>query len=245
MLLLQQKFVLTEIKMKKDFFVRSEMLLGAKAMEKLENSTVAIFGIGGVGSYIAEALARSGIGKLILIDSDTVAESNINRQLIADTETIGMAKVDAAENRLKKINPDLEIIKVNEFMTANTDYSFLKECDYVADAIDTVSAKIRIAEFCYENKISLISAMAAGNKTDPTKFEVSDIYKTSVCPLCRVMRTELKKRNIPSLKVVYSKEEPIKAITDDGSRSPGSLPFVPSVMGLVIAREIVFDLIKE
>lgn len=231
--------------MSSELFIRSEMLLGKDAMTKLENSTVAVFGIGGVGSYIVEALARTGIGKLILIDGDDVAKSNINRQLIADVSTVGQSKVEVAKKRLLSINPDLEIVTVNEFLTAESDFSFIDGCSFVADAIDTVSAKIKLVEYCKEKNIPIISAMGAGNKTDPTRFEVSDISKTSVCPLCKVMRYELRKRNIKSLKVVYSKEEPITVTDVDGKRIPGSLAFVPSAMGLIMAREIVFDLIKE
>ena len=227
--------------MNSELFIRSEMLLGKDAMQKLKDSTVAVFGIGGVGSYIVEALTRSGIGKLIIIDGDDVATSNI----IADTTTIGIAKVDAAKKRLLAINPDLQIVAVNKFLTADSDFSFIDGCSYVADAIDTVSAKIKLIEYCKEKNIPIISAMGAGNKTDPTRFEVSDISKTSVCPLCKVMRYELRKRNIKSLKVVYSKEEPISVKDIEGKRVPGSLAFVPSVMGLIMAREIVFDLIKE
>lgn len=231
--------------MNSELFIRSEMLLGKDAMQKLKDSTVAVFGIGGVGSYVVEALTRSGIGKLIIIDGDDVATSNINRQLIADTTTIGIAKVDAAKNRLLAINPDLQIVTVNKFLTADSDFSFIDGCSYVADAIDTVSAKIKLVEYCKDRNIPIISAMGAGNKTDPTRFEVSDISKTSVCPLCKVMRYELRKRNIKSLKVVYSKEEPISVKDIECKRIPGSLAFVPSVMGLIMAREIVFDLIKE
>ena len=231
--------------MNSELFIRSEMLLGKKALQKLQNSSVAVFGIGGVGSYTVEALVRSGIGKLIIVDGDDVAISNINRQLIADTTTVGVPKVEAAKNRLLAINPELKIVTVKEFLTAESDFSFIDDCSYVADAIDTVSAKIKLIEYCKDKNIPIISAMGAGNKTDPTRFEVSDIFKTSVCPLCKVMRYELRKKGIKSLKVVYSKEEPISASIIDGKRVPGSLAFVPSVMGLIMAREIVFDLIKE
>lgn len=231
--------------MNSELFIRSEMLLGKKALQKLQNSSVAVFGIGGVGSYTVEALVRSGIGKLIIVDGDDVAISNINRQLIADTTTVGVPKVEAAKNRLLAVNPELKIVTVKEFLTAESDFSFIDDCSYVADAIDTVSAKIKLIEYCKDKNIPIISAMGAGNKTDPTRFEVSDIFKTSVCPLCKVMRYELRKKGIKSLKVVYSKEEPISASIIDGKRVPGSLAFVPSVMGLIMAREIVFDLIKE
>ncbi len=241
-------YVWTETEMSKKLFSRTEMLIGSNNMKKLNNSTVAVFGIGGVGSYCVEALARSGISKLILIDSDTVSVTNINRQLIATAETVGKSKVTVAKDRLISINPQIEITEINEFITQNTDLSFLENCDYVVDAIDTVSAKIHLIEYCKIKSIPVISAMGAGNKTDPTKFEVSDIYDTSICPLCRTMRRELKKRNIENLKVVYSKEEPIIPIlplTVGSKQVPGSFSFVPSAMGLIIAREVVFDIIGE
>lgn len=229
--------------MNEEIFSRTEMLLGKQALESLRRSRVAIFGLGGVGSYTLEALVRSGIGELLLIDGDTVAKSNINRQLIADSTTVGLDKTVAAEKRAKAIVPDVKLTLRKEFFNAASDYSFLSGYDMVIDAIDTVSAKLAIAEYCYFHGIPLISAMSAGNKTDPTKFEAADIFSTSVCPICRVMRRELKKRNVKSLKVVYSREEPFKPAETAEGRVPGSLPFVPSVMGLILAREAVFDII--
>ena len=234
--------------MNREIFSRTEMLIGQEALNKLNNSTVAVFGIGGVGSYSAEALVRSGVGRLILIDSDEVSVSNINRQIIADTTTVGIKKVEAAKKRLEAINPDVKIIAIDEFITVESDLSFIDNADYVIDAIDTVSSKIHIIEYSKTKNLPIISAMGAGNKTDPTRFEVADIYKTSVCPLCKVIRYELRKRNIKNLKVVFSKEEPRtpKIIEKVGAKQvPGSLAFVPSAMGLIMAREVVFDIIGE
>lgn len=232
-------------------FSRTELLLGKDAMEKLNKSHVAVFGIGGVGGYTAEALARTGVGRLTLIDNDTVSLTNVNRQIIAVHSTIGQYKVDVAEKRFKDINPDIIIETHKTFFTPeNSDEFDFSQFDYVVDAIDTVSGKIEIAVRCSNAEIPLISSMGAGNKLDPTAFEVSDIYKTSVCPLARVMRRELKKRNIRQLKVVYSKEKPVTPAgeTDEqvqGKRQiPGSTAFVPSVAGLIIAGEVIKDLIK-
>ena len=233
--------------MNDELFSRTEVLLGKESLARLHNSKVAVFGVGGVGSYTVEALVRAGIGELLLIDADTVAKSNINRQLIADTTTVGRQKTDVAEERAHRINPDIKIRTVNRFFDANSDYSLLCGYDMVVDAIDTVSAKISIAEYCYTHGIPLITATSAGNKTDPTRFTVSDIYSTSVCPICRIMRRELKRRGVDKLKVVYSTEKPLEVEKPaDGTRPlPGSLPFVPSVMGLIIAREAVFDIIRS
>lgn len=232
-------------------FSRTELLLGKEAMEKLNKSHVAVFGIGGVGGYTAEALARTGIGKLTLIDNDTVSISNINRQIIASHSTVGKYKVDVAKERFTDINPDIIIETHKTFFTPeNSDEFDFSDFDYVVDAIDTVSGKIEIVLKCNETKTPVISSMGAGNKLDPTAFEVSDLYKTSVCPLAKVMRRELKKRNIKKLKVVYSKEEPItpKGKCEEeiqGRRQiPGSTAFVPSTVGLIIAGEVVKDLIK-
>lgn len=233
--------------MSMSFLERTEMLLGKAAIEKINNSKVAVFGLGGVGSYTVEALARVGIGNIILIDSDTVSLSNINRQLIADTTTVGMNKTDAAKERVKRINPDINVEIINRFIMDGDDLGFLSDCDFVVDAIDTVSTKIYLVCECERLSIPIISSMGTGNKNNPTLFEVSDIYKTSVCPLCRVMRRELKNRNIKKLKVVYSKEEPMtpKNKVNDGHRIvPGSLSFVPGVAGLILAREAVFEIIR-
>ncbi|MBQ7960627.1 MAG: tRNA threonylcarbamoyladenosine dehydratase [Clostridia bacterium] len=229
-----------------DAFIRTEMLLGKENMDKLKTAHIAVFGLGGVGGHVCEALARCGIGKFTLFDNDTVAESNLNRQIIATTETIGMAKTDAMKKRILSINPDAEII-TNQvfFLPENADFYPLNKYDYVVDAIDTVSAKIELAVRAEKLGIPLISSMGTGNKLDPTQFKITDIYKTSVCPLARVMRKELKDRNVKKLKVLYSEETPIKSVSSDGSRTPGSTSFVPSVAGLVIASEVVKDLISK
>lgn len=230
-------------------FSRSEMLLGKDAMEKLKNSHIAVFGIGGVGGYTVEALARCGIGELTLVDNDTVSVTNINRQIIALHSTIGLLKTQVAKNRVLDINPDLKIHTLEMFFTPeNKNEIDFSQFDYVVDAIDTVSGKIALAEACQEAGVPLISSMGTGNKLNPTDFQVTDIYKTSMCPLAKVMRHELKKRGIKKLKVVYSKEEPKahKCETDEipqGRRSiPASVSFVPSVAGLIIAGEVIKDL---
>jgi tRNA A37 threonylcarbamoyladenosine dehydratase len=217
-------------------------------MKKLSNSNVAIFGIGGVGGYVSEALARSGIGAIDIIDSDKVCESNLNRQIIALKSTIGRYKVDVAEERIKDINPDCEVKTYKTFFTPENSSEFnFSKYDYVIDAIDTVSGKIELVIKCNEANTPIISSMGAGNKMHPEMFEISDIYKTSVCPLAKVMRQELKKRKIKHLKVVYSKEIPIKSISTDinNKRIPGSNAFVPPAVGLIIAGEVVRDLIEK
>lgn len=225
---------------------RTKLLIGQEKLNKLINSHVAIFGVGGVGGYVAEALARSGVGTLDLIDNDVVSESNINRQIIALTSTIGQAKVDVAKQRILDINPDATVNVFKTFyLPGNNDFDFAKY-DYVVDAIDTVSGKIALIENANKCKTKIISAMGAGNKLDPTAFVVTDIYKTSFCPLARVMRRELKKRNIPSLKVVYSTEEAIKQenpeFSEGGKSIPGSNAIVPAVAGLLLANEVIKDL---
>lgn len=225
-----------------EIFKRTEALIGQEALEKLNNAHVAIFGIGGVGGYVAEALARSGIGEITLIDNDIVNESNINRQIIALTSTIGMKKTEVCSNRLYDINPDIKVNCYNVFyLPENSDVIDFSDFDYVIDAIDTVSGKIAIIEKCNSLSVPIISSMGTGNKLDPTAFEIADINKTSVCPLARVMRYELKKRNINKVKVLYSKESPIKSET---GRIPASIAFVPSVAGLIIAGEAIKDIIK-
>lgn len=228
------------------FSERSELLLGKDAVEKLKSSRVAIFGIGGVGSYTAEALMRCGIGHLDLFDGDTVSESNINRQLVATEKTVGIPKVEVASIHAKEINPDIDVTPHQLFFSKeNADNIDFSRFDYIVDAIDTVSSKILLAEKSTKANVPLISCMGAGNKLDPTRFEVADISKTSVCPLARVMRQELRKRGINHLKVVYSKEEPIKtSVIENGKPVSGSVSFVPSVAGLIIAGEVVKDLIK-
>ena len=231
-------------------FSRTELLLGDKAMKKLKASRVAIFGIGGVGGYTFEALVRSGIGTLDIIDKDTVSLSNINRQIIALHSTVGMPKVRAAEIRALDISPKVRINTYELFYNSETASLFdFKDYDYIVDAVDTVSAKIDLVIRADENGVPIISSMGAGNKLDPTMFEVSDIYKTSVCPLARVMRRELKNRGIKKLKVVYSKEQPTAPVVTEKDpvtkkTTPGSVSFVPSVVGLIIASEVVKDLIS-
>ncbi|MCR5484159.1 MAG: tRNA threonylcarbamoyladenosine dehydratase [Clostridiales bacterium] len=231
------------------YFSRSAMLLGEENLDILSEKHVLIFGLGGVGSYTAEALARSGIGNITVVDSDTVSETNINRQLYALSSTVGKYKTDVAAERIKDIDPDCVVTKINKFyLPENGDEFFDTHYDYIADAIDTVSAKLDIAVRAKEKNIPLISSMGTGNKLDPTLFRVSDIYETSVCPLCRVMRRELKARGVDALKVVWSPEPPIKPFeTDEKTEKrslPGSVPFVPPVAGILMAREIVLDLIK-
>lgn len=241
-----------------DFFARTELLIGTENIDILKNSRVAIFGVGGVGGYVVEALARSGVGVLELIDNDIVCESNINRQIIATTKTIGKYKVDVAKERILEINPEAEVNAYRTFYLPDTADSFdFSQYDYIVDAIDTVSGKIQLVMAAQKAGTPIISSMGAGNKMDPTAFEVADIYKTSVCPLAKVMRRELKKRGIKKLKVVYSKEEAVKPIrnlkhqtveinetTVRTKQTPGSISFVPSVVGLIIAGEVVKDLIQ-
>lgn len=230
-------------------FLRTELLIGTSGVEKLANSRVAVFGIGGVGGHTVEALVRSGIGTIDIIDNDEVALTNLNRQIIATHSTIGMAKVDAMEQRIKDINPDCVVNKHQCFFLPETRSQFdFSQYDYVVDAVDTVTAKLELVMACNETGTPIISSMGAGNKLDPSRFEVADIYKTSVCPLAKVMRRELKKRQIKKLKVVYSKEEAIKpklegVEEETNKRSlPGSTAFVPSVAGLIIAGEVIKDL---
>ena len=230
-------------------FSRTEILLGEEGMKKLADAKVAVFGIGGVGGYTVEALARSGVGTLILIDNDDVCESNLNRQIIATRDTIGRDKVDVMKERIHSINPDCNVEVHKCFFLPETKDEFdFSEYTYVVDAVDTVTAKIQLVMQAQEAGVPIISSMGAGNKLNPAEFEVADIYKTSVCPLAKVMRRELKNRGIKKLKVVYSKEEPRKLsqniIGDNGKAIPGSIAFVPSVVGLIIASEVVKDIIK-
>ncbi len=230
-----------------ELFSRSNMLLPDNAEERLRNSSVIVFGLGGVGSYTAEALCRSGIGALTLVDSDTVSDSNRNRQLFALTSTLGKEKTLVARERLLDINPDCKIDIINQFvLPENADEIFTRDFDYIADAIDTVSAKIALAVIAQKKNIPIISSMGTGNKLDASRFRVSDIKKTSVCPLCRVMRRELKNRNIDKLTVVWSDEQPIKPFMGSehlAKRSiPGSVSFVPPVAGMLMAGKIILDL---
>lgn len=227
-------------------FSRTELLLGGEAMEKLAAARVAVFGVGGVGGYTVEALVRSGIGAIDIIDSDTVSVSNLNRQIIALRSTVGQYKVDVFEERIKQINPDCMVRKYRTFFMPDTAEEFdFSQYDYVVDAIDTVTGKIELAVRCNECGTPMISSMGAGNKLNPAMLEVADIYETSVCPLARVMRYELRKRGIPALKVVYSKEKPIapQGEKSGGKAVPGSTAFVPSAAGLIAAGEVVRDII--
>ncbi|MDW5300236.1 MAG: tRNA threonylcarbamoyladenosine dehydratase [Sedimentibacter sp.] len=235
-------------------FSRTQLLLGEEAMEKLKNSTVAIFGVGGVGSYVAEALARCGVGSFALFDDDEVCLTNINRQIIATRKTIGRKKVEVMAERILDINPEAKVeINACFYMPDNADEYDLTKYDYIVDAVDTVTAKLELIVRANAASVPIISSMGTGNKLDPTKFEVADIYKTSMDPLAKVMRHEVRKRGIKKLKVVYSKEEPI-TITNcvcpsgttrectDRRTIPGSISFVPSVAGLIIAGEVVKDI---
>lgn len=223
-------------------------MLGAEAMEKLAKVRVAVFGIGGVGGYTVEALARSGIGALDVIDNDKVCLTNINRQIVATHKTVGRYKVDVAAERIADINPDCKVRTYKIFYMPDTENEFdFSEYDYIVDAIDTVTGKLALAQKAKTAGVPIISSMGAGNKLDPTAFEVADIYKTSVCPLAKTMRRELKKLGIDSLKVVYSKEEPIKItgfVEEETSKRsiPGSNSFVPPTVGLIIAGEVIKDL---
>lgn len=255
---------------KETWYSRTAILLGAESIEKLENATVAVFGIGGVGGFAAEALARSGVGNLELIDHDTVSVSNINRQIVALCSTVGKYKVDVMKDRILDINPKINVTAHKCFYLPETAGQFdFSKYDYVVDCIDTVTGKLQLVEAAKTAGVPIICSMGAGNKLDPTAFEVADISKTSVCPLAKVMRRELKKRNIKNVKVVYSKEEPVEAKagtgeehvfgktavitqeekeTDNGGRRksiPGSCAFVPSVAGLILAGEVIKDLVNK
>ena len=226
-------------------FSRTELLIGKEAIEKLSKSKVAIFGIGGVGSFVVEGLVRAGVGNLVLIDNDYIDITNLNRQIHANHSTIGNSKVAVMKQRMLEINPKAKVeIYQADTLTFPEEGILDTSFSYIVDAVDTISTKLKLIQKANIQKIPIISGMGAGNKLDPTKFEVSDIYKTSVCPLCRIMRKELKKRNITSLKVVYSKEQPIKIEKQEGKIVTGSVSFVPSVAGLIIAGEVVKDLIK-
>ncbi len=234
-------------------FARTRVLLGDAAMERLYHARVAVFGIGGVGGYVCEALARSGVGAFDLIDSDKVSLTNINRQIIATHETVGRYKTDVMKERILSIHPQADVrIHPCFFLPENAgDFPF-DQYDYVVDAVDTVTAKIALVLKAQEEEVPIISSMGAGNKLDAGRFQVADLYETKVCPLARVMRRELKKRNVKHLKVVYSQEEPVKPVTEgmfqeqgeQGRPVPGSVAFVPSVAGLMIAGEVVKDLIS-
>ncbi len=228
-------------------FSRTELLIGKENLQKLQNAKVAIFGIGGVGSYVVEGLVRAGIESFILVDNDDVDITNINRQIIATTKTLGKSKVEVAKERILEINPQAKVEIYKEFFMPESDEILDKSVTYVVDAVDTITAKIEIILRADKLGIPVISSMGTGNKLDATRFEVADIYKTSVCPLAKVMRKELRNRGIKKLKVVYSKEEPIKAEKELEKSTlkkqvPGSVSFVPSVAGLIIAGEVIKDI---
>lgn len=224
-------------------FTRTEALIGKEGIEKLQKAKVAIFGIGGVGSYVVEALARAGIGKFILVDKDIVDITNLNRQIIATRKTIGRSKVEVAKERILGINPNAKVEIHQEFFMPNSRGILEDTIDYLVDAVDTVTAKIELVMRAKQQNIPMISCMGTGNKLDATQFEVADIYETRVCPLAKVMRKELKARGIKNLKVVYSKEEPIK-LDEANAHTPASISFVPSVAGLIIAGEVIKDILK-
>lgn len=241
-------------------FSRTELLIGTEKLEVLKNSKVVVFGIGGVGSFTTEALARSGVGTLILVDNDDICLTNINRQIHSTTKTLGASKVLAMQSRVKEINPDCNVIAKETYADAdNLEELIGYDVDYVVDAIDTVTSKLAIIEYCKKNNIKVISSMGTGNKLDPSRFMVTDIYKTSVCPLAKVMRHELKKRGIKECKVLFSDEQPLKPhveVAEELSKTvesqkaarkrqtPGSIAFVPPVAGMIIAGEVVRDLIR-
>lgn len=242
-------------------FSRTELLIGKQGIEKLKKSKIAIFGLGGVGSYVVEGLARAGIENFILVDNDIVELTNLNRQIIATHKTLGKPKVEIAKTRILEINPKAKIETHQEFFNLESKKILGKTITYIVDAIDTITSKIELIVRANKLNIPIISSMGTGNKLDPTKFEVTDIYKTSICPLAKVIRKELKARGIPKLKVVYSKEEPIKqnkTIEKEEKseidalekcttkkQTPGSISFVPSVAGLIIAGEVIKDIIKN
>ncbi|MDE7020990.1 MAG: tRNA threonylcarbamoyladenosine dehydratase [Lachnospiraceae bacterium] len=225
-------------------FARTELILGQEAMDRLRRSRVAVFGIGGVGGYVVEALARSGVGSLDIIDHDKVSMTNINRQIIASTNTVGRDKVDVMKERILSINPDAVVnVSKSFFLPETADLFDFGKYTYVVDAIDTVTAKIELVLRAGDAGVPVISCMGTGNKLEPAMLEIADIYQTSVCPLAKVMRRELRKRNVEKLKVLYSKEEPVKNyLSIQGRAVPGSVSFVPSVAGLIIASEVIKEI---
>lgn len=235
--------------MQKDFTTRTSLIIGEEGIDKLRNSNVIVFGVGGVGSFAAEAIARAGVGNLTIVDFDDVDITNINRQIPALHSTVGKYKVEVMKERILDINPNINIKAIKEIYNEETSDKILTEnYDYVVDAIDMVSSKIHLIKTCKQKNLNIISSMGMGNKLDPTKIEVSDIHKTSICPLARVIRKELRDRKIKNLKVVYSKEEPKelkKRIMNGKKVTPGSISFVPSVAGLTIASVVVNDLLKN
>ena len=226
-------------------FSRTELLIGKEGIEKLQNAKVAVFGIGGVGSFVVEGLVRTGVGNFILVDDDKVCLTNLNRQIIATRKTVGKPKVEVAKERILEINPNAKVEIYQQFFMPDSEEILDNTVDYIVDAVDTVTAKIELVMRANKLDIPIISSMGTGNKLDPSKLKITDIYKTNICPLAKVMRKELKQRNIENVKVLYSKEEPIKQPCDNKSAKPvpGSISFVPSVAGLIIAGEVVKDII--
>ena len=226
-------------------FSRTELVIGKAGVEKLNNAKVAIFGLGGVGSFVLEGLVRAGIGNFVLIDDDKICLTNLNRQILATRKTVGQAKVEVAKQRILDINPNANVEIHQEFFMPETEGILDNSIDYIVDCIDTVTAKIELVVRAEKLNIPIISCMGTGNKLDPTRFEVTDIYKTSICPLAKVMRKELRNRGIKKLKVVYSKEEPVKLNETEKKKVPGSISFVPSVAGLIIAGEVVKAILND
>lgn len=231
---------------------RTELLIGNDGLNKLRKSKVIVFGVGGVGGFAVEALARAGVGEITVVDNDTISLTNLNRQIIATYDTIDKAKVEVIKERIQSINKDCKVITRQVFVSNdNIEEIVPKDIDYVVDAIDTVSAKLGLAEYCYKNNINIMSSMGTGNKLDPTQFKVSDVFKTQVCPLAKVMRCELRKRGVEKLKVVYSEEMPLKPKSEYSSEVkgtakrpvPGSMSFVPPVAGMIIAGEVIKDIL--
>ena len=230
--------------MEEEWKSRTELLIGKDNIQKLANSKVIVYGIGGVGSFVVEGLVRAGVENIILVDNDVIAPSNLNRQIHATIPNIGKLKVDCMKERILSINPKVNVETYIPQSVENGEETLIDNTiDYVVDAVDTITTKLKLIQKAKEKQVPIISCMGTGNKLDPTKFEIADIYKTSVCPLAKVMRKELKKRGIQDLKVLYSKEEPIKHDTD--SRTPASISFVPSVAGMMIAGEVIKDIIKK
>lgn len=226
-----------------NIFERTERLIGKEALERLQNCKVCVAGVGGVGSHCIEALARSGVGRLVIVDSDVVAFSNINRQIIALHSTVGKNKVDVMKERIFDINPKVQVEALCRFITKEDPLDFIQDCDYVVDAIDNVTAKIHIIEYCKENNINVISSMGTGNKLRADLFYIDDIKKTGICPLAKVMRRELKNRNIENVKVLCSKETPkVDPLPGPEKRTPASISFVPPVAGYLLAGEVIRDL---
>ncbi len=233
-----------------EIFKRTQMLIGKENIDKLANSSILLFGVGGVGGYAAEMLARCSVGSITLVDNDCVSKSNINRQIIATLDTVGRLKTEVMKERILSVNPKAQVDIYNcFFLPENSNEIDFTKYDYIIDAVDTVTAKIEIITKAQKESIPVISCMGTGNKLDPTRLKIDDIYKTSICPLARIMRSQLRKRGVESLKVLYSTEQPIKPDSDEKTSSgkpvPGSVSFVPSVAGILIAREVIIDIMNK